>query len=119
MTLKPGVKLSGIDGPAIVAAIVADQVYAAHGLEMVWTSALDGRHSATSLHYKGKAIDARLPSRCDPTPGRPAPTAFDLELDKRVTRDIQEQLGPEFDVVLETHQPERLNWHIHIEHDPK
>lgn len=119
MTLKPTVRLKGLQPQAVVAMLAAEAVYRHNGLALVVTSCNDSQHGTGSLHYAGRAIDCRLPSRCEAQPGLPAPTAFDLALDTRVARDLKEALGPEFDVILETHQQDRQNWHIHVEYDPK
>lgn len=67
--------------------------------EITITSAKDGKHSANSLHYEGKAVDIRT---WDMKPGTIKSTA----------RVIADRLGGKYDVVVE-------NNHIHIEYDPK
>lgn len=116
MTLKPGVKLKGLQPQALVGLTIAEGVFRNYGLEMVVTSVNDSRHSLRSLHYKGQAFDLRLPTRCEKI-GHTAP--FYDDLDERVWRDIKEACGAEFDVILETHQMNRFQHHIHVEYDPK
>jgi len=74
-------------------------VYRQRGYFPVITSAVDGVHSPTSLHYRGLALDFR--TRTVPADERQA------------LRDaIAKALGPDFDVVLESD-------HLHVEWDPK
>ena len=67
--------------------------------EVVVTSVVDGVHSQGSLHYVGYAADLRIWA------------IEDNELDE-FARGLSEELGVEFDVVLETD-------HIHMEFQPK
>jgi len=91
------VKLAGVRPELVVAMIIADQVYAKHGRELVITSVTDGKHSLTSLHYIGSAFDCRT---------------YD-DMDNVALRDeIKGKLNVDFDVVLESD-------HIHIEFQPK
>lgn len=99
MKLKPGVKLSGIRPEMVLAALVADEIFAKHGAELTITSAIDGEHSLGSLHYQGRALDFR--------------TRTMLTHQREPCRDaLADALGTEFDVVLEDD-------HIHVEFDPK
>lgn len=69
-----------------------------HGVrEIVITSARDGQHGKTSLHGAGAAIDVR---------NRNWPDNIGM------ADEIREELGPDFDVVLE-------HDHLHIEYDPR
>ena len=69
------------------------------GREAIITTARDGEHSRTSLHYRGRALDLR--------------TRDLTESQKTLYRDsLAEALGDDWDVVLET-------THIHVEFDPK
>jgi hypothetical protein len=117
--LKPGVRLTDLSPQMALAAVVAESVYRLHGLDPVITSANDSTHGAESLHYAGRALDLRLPSRCAPLPGLPEPTAFDSHLDEAIAAELREALANEFDVVLERHHENRWNWHVHLEFDPK
>lgn len=102
----PSVCLCGVC-PQIVAAIgLADQVWAHWGAgELVITSAADGAHSPTSLHYAGAAVDLRT---------RNLP---DTETRRRAVTDLGNRLGPDFDVVLEGEGT--ANEHVHLEWQPK
>ena len=96
--IKKGVRIRAM-APAVVLAIqVAAGVYHEYGLEtMVVTSICEGHHKRGSAHYTGNAFDLRIWGM-----GKP----------EQVTRDIGEDLGDEFDVILEKD-------HIHVEYDPK
>jgi hypothetical protein len=103
--LKPGVKLAGLQPPIVVAMLVAEEVFAAFGVPLVVTSCNDGKHSAQSLHYNGRAFDAR--TKYPELDGR------ELELQAA----LREALGADFDVVLEAIGTD--NEHAHLEFDPK
>lgn len=101
MRLKQGVKLAGIKPETIMAVLVVDNIYKDHGRPegVTITSICDGKHMPNSKHYSGEAIDTRT-------------RYFNRSKQKELTQDIKNQLGSEFDVVLERD-------HIHIEFDPK
>lgn len=81
------------------ALVCADKIWRELGQELTITAALDGTHSAGSLHYYGYALDLR--SRY-----------FD-EDDKEVAAiRLQRDLGKDYDVI--THST-----HIHVEYDPQ
>jgi len=71
-----------------------DNIFKEFQCELVVTSGRDSKHGDGSLHYEGKAYDARIRNV--------------LEL---LTKKIKDQLGSNFDVILESD-------HIHIEFDP-
>ena len=75
----------------------AEKVWAAHGEELVITSARDGMHSAGSLHYYGFAVDLRT-------------RYFDDENKAQVAEELEAILGHPYDVVVHTS-------HIHVEYD--
>ena len=86
-----------IDG-VIKILMAAEKVYSSLGRECVVTSLMDGTHMPTSFHYKGMAADLR--------------TNYFNNAQKRIaTRKLKEELGDDYDVVLEKH-------HIHVEYDP-
>lgn len=100
LSLKPGVKLAGLQPQILLAAVVASEVYSEHGVQLcVITSANDGNHSHTSLHYSGNAIDLRTRN----LPPGAAP---------EIAKIIKERLGRDFDVLFEGD-------HIHIEYQPR
>ena len=98
MKLKPGVNITGIRPEMLIALFVAGDVYKEIGEELVVTAGLEGKHSATSLHYTGCAVDIRT-------------NYFSKEEIKVVQRELKERLGVDFDVIIET-------THIHIEFQP-
>lgn len=94
--LKAGVRTAGIRPEIVLALHVAEGIWQAQGRELVVTSLTDGRHSRTSLHYAGAAVDLRI---------------WDLDAE-RARRELAEALGEDYDVVLEKD-------HIHCEFQPK
>jgi hypothetical protein len=101
MKIKEGVKLNGLNPIMTLALLVVKDVYDKYaGVELVITSATDGKHSNASFHYIGNALDIRT-------------RGFKAQEHKKEAADkIRENLGQEFDVVLE-------KTHIHIEFQPK
>jgi len=100
MIIKAGVRIKGISQELLLGLFVANEVYALHGVNMVVTSLLDGKHSATSLHYAGEAADLRtrnIPQDVDP---------------QDIRKEIKDRLGMDYDVILEDN-------HIHMEHQPR
>lgn len=99
MIMKKGVKLKGIQ-PEILAIIpIVEDAYKRRNYPLVVTSANDGDHMEGSRHYTGEAIDTRI---------RHVQTEGEIN---SIFWEIREEIGPEFDVVLEED-------HIHIELDP-
>ncbi len=94
--IKAGVRLHGIKPEIVLAIIIADQIYADLGHDLVLTSVIDGKHMRTSIHYVGGAVDFRLPG----------------EGGVAARNRIAHRLGSDFDVVLESN-------HIHVEWQPK
>lgn len=90
------VRVRGMGVEIAVALMIADQVYSKHGFDCVLTSADDGSHSRTSLHYSGNAIDLRRY----------------YENFGVVVEEIKKCLNKDYDVVLEGN-------HLHIEYQPK
>ena len=99
LSLKEGVSLIGVNPALVIGAIVVADAYAELGADCVITSAVDGQHSATSLHYAGQALDFRTR---DLTP----------EQQQELATIVQERLGQDFDVVLESD-------HCHLELQPR
>lgn len=99
LILKEGVSLVGMRPEMLVGLQVIHSIYEQMGADCVVTSALDGKHSRTSLHYVGQALDFR--------------TRDLIESDKAyLLGTAKSSLGPEFDVVLE-------KTHLHVEFQPK
>jgi hypothetical protein len=99
MLLKLGVDISKLEYHCRKALGVVEKVWGSQGFaEPVITSTYEGNHSPGSLHYQNRAFDVRLPGIGN--------------LNVTAVRILKEELGKDFDVVLEGD-------HIHIEYDPK
>ena len=71
-----------------------------HPKSVCITSGIDGSHSTTSLHFQLCALDVRT-------------RTFRTLADKRAFAEaVREELGKDYDVVLE-------RTHLHVEFDPK
>jgi hypothetical protein len=97
--LKPKVSVAGLRPEMLVALMAAQEVYRELGQPLVVTSAVDGRHSITSLHYAGCAVDLRTRDLGEST----ATTARDM---------IAHALPEDYDCILEKD-------HIHLEWQPR
>ena len=102
MRIKAGASINGIR-PEIAVAITAIQdiinKWKEPDIEFVITSGTDGKHSPTSLHHAGCAIDIR--TRMIPPHQRGA-----------LKGRIEKALGRDFEIVLE-------DTHIHLEFQPR
>jgi hypothetical protein len=96
LVFKQGVKVRGISAETLLAIQVAHSIFVAEGLNCIITSVSEGKHMENSLHYKGKAVDLRLPHRSKVA---------------SIVNALRTALTDEYDVVLESD-------HIHIEFDP-
>ena len=96
MKLKDGVSLKDVSWRMFHAAVIAEAIYRKYGVDLVITSANDGKHGPNTLHHKGLALDLRTWT----LGGREA----------QVAEELKAALGEEYDVVLEKD-------HIHLEHD--
>ena len=91
--------------PEVLTALgTATALYGSINLPCVVTSGNDAKHRIGSLHYVGRAFDLR------------SKTVPREKLD-RLVGDLRRELGPRFDVVLESRGGD--NEHIHVELDPK
>ena len=99
MKIKEGVHIPGLQIQMKPVLSFAEKIWHELGQELVITSALDGTHSAGSLHYYGFAVDLR--SRY-----------FTPDQKKQAVLLLSKALGPNYDVISHTS-------HIHIEYDPK
>lgn len=122
MRLKKGVTLEGITAPTKNAVEIVNAIYLAYGQDLVITSGSegspdDGVHLKESKHYTGEAFDCRIRSilkeMIEP-PIAPDNTLFQRDMRKvrAIVKAIRDDLGPDFDVVLEKD-------HIHVEFDPR
>ena len=98
--IKKGVNISGIQSEMVLGINIAEKIFNKHNVDLVITSCTDGSHSRGSLHYVGFAIDAR---------------SRDITDDNEkinVQAELQDALGNQFDIVIES-------THYHIEFQPK
>ena len=98
IAIKYGVKLSGLKPEILIALLVAEKEYPSDGI-LTLTSALEGKHTISSKHYTGYAIDLRT---------RELSPHDAIEWRNRVAS----ALGLDYDCILEDD-------HLHIEFDPK
>ncbi len=102
MKLKAGVRLDMLQPQIVLAAVIVNEIYAAHETECIITSCNDSVHKDDSLHYSGNAIDVRTKN---------------VMGDKNALRnEIASAVGADFDVILESLGEN--NEHLHIEYDP-
>jgi hypothetical protein len=120
MNAKDGVNLSGMTHETIEALFVCDEVYRGRGLRMVVTSANDHHDGPYHCMPDGscRAFDLRLPSRMAHEAMGVEWTPVRYPFDESVHRELMEELGRDFDVVLERDAQNAWQWHIHVEHDP-
>ena len=91
--------LSALKPQIVLALIIIDQVMIRQGQEAVITSLNDARHSKTSLHYDGGAVDLR---------------SFKFEEPLTVLALCKEALGNNHDLdMIYEHN------HFHLEYQPK
>lgn len=99
LTLKPDVRITGLRPEVVIAIVVAERAYAEIGCALMLTSAIEGAHMRSSLHYAGSAADFQTHNV--------APDKL-----KPLVEKIGGALGPDFDVLLESDHP-------HVEFQPK
>ncbi len=104
-SVKPGVDLTDVHPACVTAWPTIMQVFRRHGYTATITSGRDGKHKKGSFHYTRpmKAQDWR-------TWADTRGTQMSLEEKHRLADDLREDLGDDFDVVVES-------THIHIEYD--
>lgn len=96
MKKKRGVITAGLQIEMRPVLILVENLWKALGKEAVITSALDGMHSAGSLHYYGYALDFRIWGIAK----------NDLST---IVANLQKELGSKYDVILH-------KTHIHVEY---
>lgn len=108
------ISLSNLQPQMLIALMNANDLYAEWGLPCVITSANDAKHSTTSLHYVGAAVDIRTRNikevfshRAEADQAKKADEAA-----REIVKKLNDSLGLDFDVILEKD-------HIHIEYQPK
>lgn len=92
--------------------MIVHSVYNFYNILCTITSCNDSKHGAGSLHPYGRAFDVRT-KNIEALTGSSNATARKQD----IVRICREQLGPQFDVVLEDLGGE--NEHMHVEWDPK
>lgn len=102
---KSGVSVNGIKPEILFAVYVASLILKEMGVDTVITSALDGQHSRTSLHYVGYAVDIRMRYFTS------------IENARAATNNITRALTNEYDVILEWGDGSAP--HLHVEFQPK
>ena len=93
MKIKKGVRVGGLQPEMILAIMIVEPISVSFGQDFCITSALDGKHSKTSRHPLGFAVDVR---------------SRDMTDDARAGLAMQEALGDEYFVLVERN-------HIHIQ----
>ncbi len=102
LKIKHSAEMNGMQPELIPLIIVANEVYGEHGFDCVITSCTDSKHSNTSLHYPGYAIDFRTKA-----------LGMTQEAAKLIRNDILERLpGKDYEVIVEGN-------HLHGEFQPK
>ena len=99
MVIKKGVEIKYLTPPMLEIMKAVFEVWNYPGVIPVLTSSFDGQHMNGSYHYAGLALDFRTNSI----------SPLDRE---DFAKKLQEELGDDFDVVLE-------NSHLHVEFDPE
>jgi hypothetical protein len=91
-------RVYGMQTPILLAIMIAAPIFEQHGVDLVITSGMEGRHGLRSSHYIGYAVDFR--SREIPTAKRAA-----------FTDELQDALGPDYQVINES-------THFHVQFRP-
>jgi hypothetical protein len=96
--LKEGVRVEGVRPETVLAILIAIPIFGKYGSPLVITSLVDGKHSPTSRHYVGLAVDFRI---------------WYIEThEQQVTQELQKALGADYSVRLEED-------HIHVSFKPR
>jgi len=102
MKCKRGVKLYGCNPEILATMAIADQIWkdlGAEGAVVTSGSEQTARHSRSSIHYNGGALDYRIKNL--------------VESHRKMAADrLRESLTDEYDVILEAD-------HMHVEFQPK
>lgn len=98
------VDIAGLRPEMVIAWTIACFVFESFSVACRLTCGTDSVHGNGSKHYIGLAIDIGIKDE--------AGVIFPAELCNNLWKQIKENLGSQFDVILESD-------HIHIEFDPK
>ena len=104
MKIKQGVDLTGMHPQMIHAFNALLAIHIDDGYEATVTSGREGKHSATSSHYSGNAIDVRT---------KDLPPTLPIET---FAQDIRERLPVGFRVIIEGEGQEHE--HVHVQYRP-
>lgn len=99
LRLKHTVRVRGLQPEMVPALMVATAVFEQYGYDCTVTSITDSEHATNSLHHTGCAMDLRTRHLASP------------EMARTIASDIQDALGPYYDVVGHSN-------HLHVEYDP-
>jgi len=100
MKLKNGVIITGLHAKMQIANAKAAVIWSKYGHELVITEAIVIRNSG--FHPLGRASDYRV-------------NYFTHEIQQQVARELQEELGSDYDVIL---HGDGDSIHVHCEYDP-
>lgn len=99
LSIKPGVDVFGIRPELVLAIVVAERVWNGYGVGLTITCVRDGKHSETSLHYAGAAVDLRTHGMAG-------------DILAEAVRTLKGALGRDYDVIVESD-------HVHLEFQPR
>ena len=99
MNIKSTADIRGLHPNFRYALPIADRLWKDNGHELTVTSGTDGRHSAGSLHYSGRAVDLRT-------------RYFNSHIAAQIAVELQEKLGCLFHVLYENQG--QVGEHIHV-----
>jgi hypothetical protein len=103
--IKNGVDISNLSNEIFVGILWAQDIFAKYHIELVVTSANDGKHMLGSKHFTNNAFDLRANNMTD-------------EQQKKIAAELQEKLGSDYYVGAEFFA-NGSNDHIHVEYDPR
>ena len=103
--IKNGVDISNLSNEIFVGILWAQDIFAKYHIELVVTSANDGKHMLGSKHFTNNAFDLRANNMTD-------------EQEKKIAAELQEKLGSDYYVGAEFFA-NGSNDHIHVEYDPR
>lgn len=101
IAIKAGVTLLGLQPQMVIALMAVHAIYEKRGATLVITAGNDGRHSETSEHYGGRALDFR-------TNNLPDPPKDGVD----IAGELANALGRDYQVLFEGD-------HLHVAYKPK